>query len=215
MDDQNDDIIKQMRVREVAAVFHLRTHLDRAVEALLTHGFDRADLSVVEGRDEIRARLGGVDIPAEDLADIPDAPRRALIDREDVSATLVLVSALAACVGAIGAVWYVIDADGGPLLTALAALVGGVVAGGVAASIVANILRRRHDPEEIVAMYGLILCVRVRSPEQEEQAQMFLREHGGKAIRVHEVELAERVRDIPLSSLRPDPWLGDERLGGS
>ena len=34
--------------REVAAVFHLRSNLDRAVEGLLTHGFDRADLSLVE-----------------------------------------------------------------------------------------------------------------------------------------------------------------------
>jgi hypothetical protein len=205
MDDQNDDIIKQMRVREVAAVFHSRSHLDRAVEALLTHGFDRADLSIVEGRDEIRTRLGGVDIPAEDLADIPAAPRRALIDRGDFSATLALASALAASVGAIAAVWYVIDANGGPLLTTLAAAVGGVVAGGAAASIVANILRRRQDQEEVVAMYGLVLCVRVRSPEQEEKAQMFLREHGGSAIRVHEIEVAERARDIPLSSLLGGP----------
>ena len=74
MDDQNDDVIKQMRVREVAGVFHLRTHLENAVDALLTHGFDRADISLVEGRDEIRARFGGLDIPAEDSADIPAAP---------------------------------------------------------------------------------------------------------------------------------------------
>jgi hypothetical protein len=42
---------------------------------------------------------------------------------------------------------------------------------------------------------------------------MLLREHGGNAIHVHEVDLVMHTRDIPLSSLRPDPWLGDERLG--
>lgn len=213
MDDQNDDVIKQMRVREVAGVFHQRTHLENAVDALLTHGFDRADISLVEGRDEIRARFGGLDIPAEDLADIPAAPRRALIEREDISVTLVLIFALAACVGAIAAVWYMLDHDRGPIPTALAALVGALVVGGTPAWIVANILKSRQDPEEIAAIYGLVLCVRVRSPEQERQAQIFLREHGGRAIRVHEVALVERARDIPLSSLRPDPWLGDERLG--
>jgi hypothetical protein len=38
---------------------------------------------------------------------------------------------------------------------------------------------------------------------------MFLRAHGGSAIRVHEVDVALRAKDIPLSS-----WLGKE-LDGS
>jgi hypothetical protein len=208
MNDQSDDILKQRRVREVAAVFHLRSNLDRAVEGLLTHGFDRADLSLVEGRDEIRARLGGVDIPADDLADVPAAPRRALIDREDISATLTLASSLAGCAGAIAAGWYVVDAGGGPVLVTLAALLGGGGGGGVAALAVANVFRRYRDPDGIVSVYGVILCVQVRSPDHEAQAQIILREHGGTAIRVHEVEIAERIRDIPMSS-----WLGEERLG--
>jgi hypothetical protein len=37
--------------------------------------------------------------------------------------------------------------------------------------------------------------------------------HGGEAVHVHEIELAKRPEDLPLHSLRPDPWLGDERLG--
>jgi hypothetical protein len=39
--------------------------------------------------------------------------------------------------------------------------------------------------------------------------------HGGSAIRVHEIELEKRPEAIPLSTLRPDPWLGNERLGRS
>jgi hypothetical protein len=47
---------------------------------------------------------------------------------------------------------------------------------------------------------------------------------GGRAIRVHEIELEIRVyeieletrpEEIPLRTLRPDPWLGNERLGQS
>ncbi|MEA2995828.1 MAG: hypothetical protein QOG74_1377, partial [Alphaproteobacteria bacterium] len=59
---------------------------------------------------------------------------------------------------------------------------------------------------------GLILWVRVRDREREDEAQEILLRHGAQAVRVHEVEIAKRVEDIPLSSLRPDPWL-DERLG--
>jgi hypothetical protein len=155
MDDQKDDVLRQMKVGEVAAVFHSRAELDAAIEALLTHGFDRADLRLVEGRDEIRAQLGGIEIPAEELADIPAAPRRALIDRDDISDTLVLVSSLAACVGGIAAVWYMIERGGGALLTALAALIGAGVTGGAAALILAQAFRRRQDPEEVVAIYGV------------------------------------------------------------
>jgi hypothetical protein len=37
--------------------------------------------------------------------------------------------------------------------------------------------------------------------------------HGAEAVHVHEIDLAKRPEDLPLQSLRPDPWLGDERLG--
>jgi len=53
----------------------------------------------------------------------------------------------------------------------------------------------------------------VRSPDREERAQQILRELGGQAIRVHEIEIDKRLEDLPLGILRPDPWLGGERLG--
>jgi hypothetical protein len=59
---------------------------------------------------------------------------------------------------------------------------------------------------------GLVLWVRVRSPEQEEKAQQVLLAHGAEAVRVHEIEIDKRLEDLPLSSFRPDVWLGDERL---
>jgi hypothetical protein len=60
---------------------------------------------------------------------------------------------------------------------------------------------------------GLLIWVRVRSPVQEAQAQEIQIRHGGKAVHIHEIELTKRTEDLPLHSLRPDPWLGDERLG--
>ena len=59
----------------------------------------------------------------------------------------------------------------------------------------------------------LVLWVRVRSPEQEERAQRILSEHGGEAVRVHEIEIEKRTDEIPLSTIKPDPLLSDEPLG--
>ena len=42
---------------------------------------------------------------------------------------------------------------------------------------------------------------------------LLLERNGGHAVRVHEIEIEKRTEDLPLSSLRPDPWLGSEPLG--
>jgi hypothetical protein len=64
-----------------------------------------------------------------------------------------------------------------------------------------------------MAKRGLILWVRARSPEQETLAQEILLAHGAQAVRVHEIDLEKRPEDLPLGSVRPDPWLGSEPLG--
>lgn len=215
MNDPKDDIVNKIRVREVTAVFHSLEHRDIAIEALLTHGFDHADIDLLAKHDEVVSRLGGVQVPSEELADNPVAPRRSFIDRADISVTLVLISTLAACGGALAAIWYLIDSNKGPLFTTMAAILAALIAGGAAAAIIADAFRQWRDPEEIARVHGLVVWVRVKSPEQEELARMLLREHGGDAIHVHEVDLVMHTRDISLSSLRPDPWLGDERLGKS
>ena len=116
MNDPKDDIVNKIRVREVTAVFHSLEHRDNAIEALLTHGFDHADIDLLAKHDEVVSRLGGVQVPSEELADNPVAPRQIFIDREDISVTLVLVSALAACGGALAAIWYLIELEQGPAI---------------------------------------------------------------------------------------------------
>jgi hypothetical protein len=59
----------------------------------------------------------------------------------------------------------------------------------------------------------LVLFVRVRSSERETKAWEILAAHGAEALRVQEMEIDKRLQDVPLSSLRVDPWLGEERLG--
>jgi hypothetical protein len=59
-----------------------------------------------------------------------------------------------------------------------------------------------------MAAGGLVLWVRVRSPEREEKAQQILLSHGAEAVRVHEIDIEKRLEDLPLSSLLNETPLG-------
>jgi hypothetical protein len=73
--------------------------------------------------------------------------------------------------------------------------------------------QRLQELEAIALTGGLILWVRVSSSERAERAVRILRDNGGEAVRIHEVAIEKRPEDLPLGTLRPDPWLGNERLG--
>lgn len=208
------EVIDRVRVREIAGVFRARDALDATVSALLAAGFDRGDIDIMANIHTVRRRLGGVYAPAEDLADIPATPRRAFVAREDLSGPLATVAGLLAYVGATAAAFGVV-ASGGSLALALAAAAAGGAGGGGIGALVARYVGREHAKqlEAELAAGGIVLWVRVRSPEREEQARQILRSHGATAVRVHEIELEKRADDLPLSALRPDPWLGDEPLG--
>ena len=174
----SDAVLERARVREVTGVFHSRQALDAAANELLLMGFDRADVDVVASLDEIRKRLDVPYVAAEELADVPQVPRRPLIAAEDITVFKVVVA-------------------------------------GVAFLLAARFFGRdeARGLDNLMATRGLILWVRVRSPEEETLAQDILMAHRAKAVRVHEIEIEKRPDDLPLGSLRPDPWLGSERLG--
>ena len=46
---------------------------------------------------------------------------------------------------------------------------------------------------------GIVVWVRVRSPEREGEAQEILARFNGKAIRLHEIEIDKRLDDLPLA----------------
>jgi hypothetical protein len=215
MNGSADDAIERTRVREVAAVFHSHEALEATVRELLVAGFDRADMDRLADLDEVRKRLGPAYIPHEELADIPQAPRRAVVLREDITATMaVVVGVLASLAGVITA--FIVVAGGGRTAAAVTiALLAALAVGAIASLLTIRILRPAQSRalEPVMAAYGIVLWVRVRTPDQEDKAQQILRQHGGQAIRVHEIEVEKHPEEIPLSSLRPDPWLGNERLG--
>ena len=215
MQGSSDDILERIRAREVTGVFHSRKALVAAAEELLVAGIDRADIDVSASFDELQRRLNYQSIPPADLADIPTAARQRFTGEDDVLSTEAIVGSVAGCIAAIAMTFYLVTRDIGALSVGIFSVLTGLVVGGVAMLWVRRLLQRERARglEKLSEAQGLLIWVRVRSPEKEAEAQEILTRHGAKAVHVHEIELAKRPEDLPLHSLRPDPWLGNERLG--
>jgi hypothetical protein len=165
--------------------------------------------------DELQRRLNYSAIPAPDLADIPTAPRQPYVGEDDVVGTDAVVGSVAGCAAAVGVAFYLVAQGMQPISVGILAVPSGIIVAGVAVLWAQRRLQRERAQglEKLSEAQGLLIWVRVRTPEQEAQAQEILVRHGAEAVHVHEIDLAKRPEDLPLQSLRPDPWLGDERLG--
>jgi hypothetical protein len=211
----SDDILEQVSSREVTGVFRSRKTLIEAADDLLAAGFDRADIDVSAPFDELRRRLNYQSIPPADLADSPTAARQPLIDQADVLTSDAVVGSFAGCIGAVAMAYFLIIRGMVPLSVGIVSVLTGLVVGGVAVLVVRRRLQRERVQglEKLAEAYGLPIWVRVQSPEKEAEAQEILARHGAEAVHVHEIDLAKTPEDLPLHSLRVDPWLGDEPLG--
>ena len=205
-------VLERVNVREVAGVFRARDMLDAAVHALLSSGFDRADIDLVVGA-EARERLGGAKIAPEELPEVPAASRQPLIAREDIVLVWSLVLSILIFAGAGVAAWIVVKSGGDLIWAGVAAAIGAIAAGWIGAQLARAFARRRIRHLEAQLITGeLVLLVRVRSAEEEAKATEILLRHGAQAVRPHEVTIDKRLEDLPLHSLRVDPWLSDEPL---
>jgi hypothetical protein len=209
MSNPSDIVVETTRVREVAGVFHTRAALESAAEDLLLNGFDRADVDLMATPDAVRKKLDRIYVEAEELPDIPDVPRQAYIARDDAAGAVAVTAGLLASVAATAGAFAIV-ASGGALAIALAAGAGG----GAAALLARHLGRQRaQELEAHMKKDGLVLWVRVRSPDREEQAQEILRKHGAEAVRVHEIEIAKHLDEIPFSSRLVKEPPGEDRSG--
>ena len=213
---ESDTVLERARVREVAGIFHARDALDAAAHELLLAGFDRADVDVVASLDQIRERIGPFYVAPEELADVPRTPRRPLIDRGDIGVFKVVVAGTLGAIAAGATLFLMMMQSGaGNGEIAVAATLVGIVTAGAGFLLARRIFGgdEAQGLDALMAKRGLILWARARSPEQEALAQEILLAHGARAVRVHEIDLEKRPEDLPLGSIRPDPWLGSEPLG--
>ena len=217
MAETSDEVLDRTRTREVTGVFHSKKALVFAAQDLLMAGVDRADIDVSASSDELGRRLGYQAIPPPDLADLPTAPRQPFTGSDDLIASEALAGSVTGCAVAVIVAALLVAWGLSPLLIGIVAVLCGVTAAGLAVFRVRRrLLRERYMGLENIAEWnGLVMWVRVRSAEMEAAAQEILVRHGAQAVHIHEIHLAKTPEDLPLHAVRPDPWLGDERLGRS
>ncbi len=212
--DSSEDVLERTKVREVAGVFYSRQALEAAVEDLLLNGFDRADIDQLASLDEVRKRFDTY-VASEELADLTPAPRQPVFTRDDITMMLAVTASLTGVAAGTAVAFGVLRSGGSESSAAIVGALVGLAAGGVAALVMKRVFRRDavRGLETPRLQRGVVLWVRVRSAEREAMAQDILARNGGRAVRVHEIAIEKRTEDLPLSSLRPDPWLGSEPLG--
>jgi hypothetical protein len=212
--DSSADVLERTKVREVAGVFHSRRAIEATFDDLLLNGFDRADIDRIASLDEVRRRLK-IYVSPEEAADLTPTPREPMFTRDDITAARVTAVSLTAAVVGTAVAFGIIASGGSDSSAAIVGMLVGLAAGAVAALVMTRVFRREdmRGQEWLQFERGVVLWVRVRSAEREALAQDILRRNGGRAVRVHEIDIEKHADDLPLSSLRPDPWLGSEPLG--
>lgn len=173
-------------MREAVGVFHDAEALEAAVDGLMSHGFDRAEISLLAGEHAVEAKLGEHYRRVQDLEDDPEAPRRAFVSTEAIGdAQGALIGGLIYLGGAATAGALV--ATGGSLIGAAAAAALGGGAGGLIGSVLAGLVGDRHAQglQEQLDRGGLLLWVRTRDDEHEEKALSLLQDAGASDVHVH------------------------------
>jgi hypothetical protein len=202
-----------MSVREVAGIFPSRREAEAAIAALLLSGFDRADIDVMGDIEALNQRLKGVRMLLEELADAPFAPRRPFVAKEDVTITGAMVVGIPAFLAAAAGAAAVIAADGSAQEAIIAAALLGFVVGAPAAVLISNLDWMQENLDRVTERKagGVIVWVRVRSPERESTAREIMLAHGAKAVRLHEIEVARSQKDLSVRRPQPDQLVGHER----
>ena len=149
------------RVREAVGVFGTAEHLQDAIDDLMSHGFDRAEISLLASEAAVEEKLGHRFGKVDALEDDARAPRAAYVSTESVGdAEGALIGGLM-YVGA-GILMGPVAAAGGTLAgVAGAAAVGGGV-GGAFGALLAKLLGDQHAKgiEDQIRHGGLLLWVR-------------------------------------------------------
>lgn len=173
---------------EAVAVFNDAESLEAAVDDLLSHGFNQAEISLLASDSAVEEKLGHRYKKAEELEDDESALRTAYVSTESrgdaeggLIGGLMYVGALAAAGATV--------ASGGTLGAALAgaAAMGG--AGGLIGAALAKFVDDQHAVtlEEHLNHGGLLLWVRTRDGAHETKAKEVLSKHSAHDVHLHKL----------------------------
>lgn len=173
---------------EAVAVFDDAENLQNAIDELLNHGFDQAEISLLASGKSVEKKLGHLYRRVEELEDTEDAPRTEYVStaaRGDAQGGLIGGLMYVGALAAAGAV----VASGGSLGLVLAGAAAAGGAGGAVGAVLAKLIGDKHAEavQEQLDRGGLLLWVRTREPELEIRAKAILRKHSGQDVHLHEL----------------------------
>lgn len=179
---------------EAVAVFHDAEAMQAAVDDLLTHGFDHAELSVLANNHPVSRQLAERKVTVADFEDDPSAPRAPYVANEsfgDAEGGMIAACVYVPVIAAAAAV----ASTGGSLFTIItAALIAGAF-GLVIGLALAGILWRHHSKkiDELLEHGGLLLWVRTHDAAHEKRALRILQKHAADDVHLHKVPAPARA----------------------
>tara|TARA_R110000824_G_scaffold104214_2_gene247308 strand:+ start:9475 stop:10509 length:1035 start_codon:yes stop_codon:yes gene_type:complete len=175
-------------VREAVGVFQSERALQTAVDALLSHGFDRAELSLLAPVSSVEKELGHSFTSVKVLEDDAAVPTTAYVSTDVIGDAEGGVFGGFIYVGALATLTAVV-ASGGAIGAAIIAAAAGGIGGGAIGGILAKIIGQHHADyvEDQLERGGLLLWVRTWNAADEKHAVKILTDHSGSDVHVHEL----------------------------
>ena len=172
---------KTPTVREAVGVFPSERALQAAVDDLLSHGFDRSELSLLAPLSSVQKELGHGFASVTELEDDATVPTTAYISTNTIGDAEGGVFGGFIYVGALATLTAVVA-------SIIAAAAGGV-GGGAIGGVLAKIIGQHHADyvEEQLERGGLLLWVRTWSAADEKHAIEILANHSGSDVHVHDL----------------------------
>ena len=175
------------KLREAVGVFDDVDSLEEAIFDLQSHGFNRADLSVLADEKTIARKTGHLYDRVEDIEDDEEMPRKVFISNDSLytlEGATISMSMLVAAIIAAG----VAMSNQAELTVILAASAISASIGGIIGGFLAHIIRKKHLDyiKEQLQHGGMVLWVRTCDKPHEQQAEKILKNHHAHDVHIHE-----------------------------
>ena len=214
----------EYQVREAVAVFHSEKDLQAALYDLLSHGFDRSEISLLANTEAVEKKLGHAYQSVSNLEDDPTAPTVAFVSNETRGEAEGAVIGGLMYLGVIAGIVPIV-VSGGALATVLAAAPIGGGGGAAIGSLLGAIIEQSHADyiEKQLRKGGLVLWVRTWNAGDEARAVAILKEHSGEDVHLHGApnaapDTAERFLEgesQPVSETHNNETISQPKTGGA
>ncbi|MGD9545071.1 MAG: hypothetical protein AB7F41_14990 [Methylocystis sp.] len=187
MEPNETNTLEQRReFSEVVGLFDSVEKLQSAIDDLLTHGFDRSQISLLAEDDAAREKVGTKS--STEIEDSDEAPRISYIETESLNEGKASLIGLLFYVGAIAgaiAVWTIRGSFAEAIFAGIAA---GMVASLIGIGVIKLVQRRQRNwAQAQLARGGLLLWARTWTDDHERAALDAMERNGGHDVHVHTV----------------------------